>query len=83
MTKRHRRTKDNRMLLNREPIGYYKIIDHDIEVSVIRFYTEDERTEIKALSEQAQAQCTELHQGKPGKCCVLWTSDKEEWTKWH
>jgi hypothetical protein len=83
MTKRHRRTKDNRMLMNMEPLGYYLVVDHNQETSVIRFYTEDEQREILQLSKTAQTECTKLHKAKTGKCCVLVKTTKEVWEQWH
>jgi hypothetical protein len=66
-----------------EPLGFYRISDHGIDVSIIRYYTQSEKEEILTLSKLAQNECTLKHPNKIGKCCMLFPSNKDEWNQWH
>lgn len=66
-----------------KPMGYYRVEDHAKTVSIIRYYTAEEKQEITTLSLIAQLECKEKHHDMPGLCCVLWPSNEEEWILWH
>lgn len=66
-----------------QPLGYFQVIDHNLVVSVIRYYSTKEREEIEFMSQMALTDCLIKHTDKPGKCLRLKTTTKEEWEKWH
>lgn len=82
--KRHRpRNSENRRKLQAKPLGYYMIEDHGKCISVLRYFTEEQNTEIKTMSLLAQAECHKSHQDMPGLCCVLLPSNEAQWKEWH
>lgn len=82
---RRYRRKHQRERLARQgtPLGFFFVEEHGLKISVLRYYTEEQREEIVFMSQMAQADCANNHKDKPGICCKLLPATLEDWVRWH